>query len=383
MPPARPPVTSEVLRWAIEESGYSAEDLAVGLKLDAATVEAWITGDDGPTQGQFTKLAERLHRPKSIFFLPEPPTTGGVPPRLRSAVGRTTRRLSAAELLPVRRARRMQRLLSLLERDEHGEAVEMPRVTITSPADVAGARLRIWLGVTLQEQRDWSSGREAFNAWRDALERRGVVVMQLQLGSDGLRGFSLADDFAPLVAVNTRENPQARIFTLLHELAHVGSGTATSCLGEVGHGPGTDDVERWCEAVASAAVLPQDALRAAVQTAAVAVEPDFALVQELALEFNVSLRATAVAFIRSGLADDTLYADVEEAAPTADFDKGFGRGGGLRAPKRRLNEVGPRAAMTVLRAVSDHRLNELDARRYLRLGGAEIVELADEIGTLA
>jgi Zn-dependent peptidase ImmA (M78 family)/transcriptional regulator with XRE-family HTH domain len=376
-------VTSEVLKWAIEESGYSAEDLAASLKLDAATVEAWITGDDRPTQGQFTKLAERLHRPKSIFFLPEPPKTGGVPPRLRSAVGRTTRQLSAAELLHVRRARRMQRLLSLLERDEHGEAVEMPDVTVTSPADIAGARLRTWLRVTLQEQRDWSTAREAFDAWRHALERRGVVVMELQLGGDGLRGFSLADDFAPLVAVNTRENLQARIFTLLHELAHLGSGTGTSCLEDVMHGPGADEVERWCDGVASAAVLPQDALHAELQAAAVTAEPDFALVREIAAKFNVSLRATAVALIRSGLAADTLYADVEEAAPTADFDKGFGRAGSQRAPKRRLNEVGPRAAMAVLRALSDHRLNELEARRYLRLDGAEIVELADEIGTSA
>ena len=157
MLPARPPVTSEVLRWAIEESGYSAEDLAAGLKLDAATVEAWITGDDGPTQGQFTKLAERLHRPKSIFFLPEPPKTGGVPPRLRSAVGRTTRRLSAAELLPVRRARRMQRLLSLLERDEHGESVELPRVPITSPG-----------------RRRWRSAEDMARA--DAAGATGLVV---------------------------------------------------------------------------------------------------------------------------------------------------------------------------------------------------------------
>ena len=72
--------------------------------------------------------------------------------------------------------------------------------------------------------------------------------------------------------------------------------TGTSCLEEVqgDTGPVPTTVERWCEVVASAAVLPQfNALRAAVRTAAVAVEPDFALVQELASEFNVSLRATA------------------------------------------------------------------------------------------
>ena len=97
----------------------------------------------------------------------------------------------------------------------------------------------------------------------------------------------------------------------------------------------------------------------------------------------MSLRATAVALIRAGLADDTLYADVVMAAPTADFDKRPTRGRSPKAPKRRLNEVGPRAAKVVLRALSENRLNELDARRHLRLDGAEIGELADEIGALA
>ena len=383
MPPARPPVTSEVLKWAIEESGYSTADLAAGLKIDVATVEAWITGHDGPTQGQFTKVAKKLRRPKSIFFLPEPPTSGELPPRLRSTAGRTRRNLSAEELIEVRRARRMQRLLSLLEGDDRARHVAIPQITVGHSINDAGARLRAWLGLPLADQRSWSSPQDAFNAWRDAFERRRILVMQLQLGSDGLRGFSLGDDFAPLVAVNTRENPQARTFTLLHELAHLGSGTGTSCLEEAGHGPGADEVERWCEGVASAVVLPPDALRAAVRTATVAVEPDFALVQELSSEFNLSLRATAVALIRAGLADDTLYGDVVMAAPTADFDKRPTRGRSPKAPKRRLNEVGPRAARVVLTALSENRLNELDARRHLRLDGAEIGELADEIGALA
>ena len=379
MPRARPPVNPEVLKWAVEESGYSPEDLAASLNVDTVTVEEWIAGESGPTQGQFTSLARRLRRPKTIFFLPKPPETSGVPPELRSAVGRTRRQLSADELLWVRRARRMQRLLSLLERDQRLEAVTIPQLSLGQDASVAGAVVRTWLGVTVEEQLGWASPPEAFDAWRDASESRGVLVMQLQLGGGGLRGFSLADDYAPLVAVNTRENPQARTFTILHELAHLGSETATACLEGVSPSSDADAVERWCEGVASAALLPREALASEVR--ARVSPPDFALVEYIAARFNASLRATALGLIDAGLADSGLYAEVEEAAPTADYDKppGFG-GGGQAAPKQRLREVGPLAAGTVLAAMSSDRLSELDARRYLRLNGAELAELASDVG---
>ena len=202
--------------------------------------------------------------------------------------------------------------------------------------------------------------------------------MELQLGSDGLRGFALADEYAPLVAVNTHENIEARVFTLLHEVAHLASDTAKACLGIA---LDADRTERWCDEVASAAVLPRDTLRDAVEELSGSAEPDFEVVQALAERFKASLRATAVALIRAGLADSTLYSDVEEGAPTADLEKGFGRSPQpRRAPMQRLTEVGPRAARTVLAAMAGDRLNELEARRYLRLDGTELAELASEMG---
>ena len=375
MPRTRPPINHEVLRWAVDESGYSPEDIASHLGIGAAEVEGWLAGDGGPRQGQFTKIAKKLRRPKAIFYLPEPPPSG-TPPRLRRAVGTTQRELGADELLQVRRARRLQRLLGLLARDGGAAAVELPALTQGSDADAAGVRLRTWLGVTLDRQLGWNSPREAFEAWRDATETRGVAVMQLPLGNEGLRGFALTDAHAPLLAVNTRENMQARIFTMLHELAHLASATETACLAsswDAALG------ERWCNEVAGAAVLPIDALRSAVAEFGQAA-PDFGMVRTVAERFRVSLRATATALIRAGLAEPRLYGEVDSEAPTSDYDKeGFGRGG-QRAPRRRLLEAGPRAAGMVLGALENRRLSELEARRYLRLDGAELAALRSEAG---
>ena len=378
MPRARPPINPAVLKWAIDESGYSEQDVADSVDVDVTTLAEWVGGDGGPTQGQFTTLAGKLRRPKSIFFLPRPPEASGLPPALRRAVGRTQRELGATEILWVRRARRLQRLLSLLERDASAPRVAMPsRRTSDDPAG-AGAELRVWLGVTVEEQLGWASPREAFEAWREAAEVQGVIVMELQLGSEGLRGFALADDFAPVVAVNTHENVQARIFTVVHELAHLMSETAKACLEVTREAERT---ERWCDEVASAAVLPRNALREALEGLADTGQPDFEAVRELAERFNVSLRATAMALIRSGLGEADLYEDIEERAPAADFEKGFGRSREpRRAPRQRFTEVGPRAASSVLAAVQSGRLSELDARRHLRLDGPELADLANEIG---
>lgn len=124
-------------------------------------------------------------------------------------------------------------------------------------------------------------------------------------------------------------------------------------------------------------MLPINALRYAVAEFGQAV-PDFGMVRTIAERFRVSLRATATALIRAGLAEPRLYGEVEGEAPTSDYDKeGFGRGG-RRAPRLRLLEVGPRAAGMVLGAFEDRRLSELEARRYLRLDGTELSALMSE-----
>ena len=377
MPRARPPINPDVLKWAVDESGYLPEDLADSLEVAVPTFEAWTRGEESPTQGQFTKLARKLKRPKSIFFLPAPPEASGLPSALRRAVGRTERELAADELLWVRRANRLQRFVSLIERDRGAEPVAMPGFSIAVDSTRSGTGLRAWLGVTVQDQLEWRSERDALEEWRGAFERRGVLVMQMQLGDKGLRGFALADDYAPVVVANTRENPQARIFTLLHELAHLASRTETSCLQGVGTSTDADRVERWCESAAGSALLPREGLEVEMRSVRGPERPDFALVEHIATRFKASLRATAIALIDAGLAPGELYAEVDQAAPSSDFAKkaGFG-GGGQEAWRTRLREVGPRAANTVLAAMETSRVNELEARRYLNLDSTGLTELA-------
>lgn len=277
----------------------------------------------------------------------------------------------------MRRARRTQRLISLLASESGSSPIAIPPSTVQADPEDVGRTIREWLAVTLDQQRSWHSLKEAFNSWREHVEGQGVLVMQLRLGKEGLRGFSLEDEHAPLVAVSTAENLQARIFTLFHEIAHLSSNTGTACL--EGVVPALFDgssLERWCDRVASAVLIPRAALEEEFQVAAGGSDATVDVAQHLAETFSVSLRALAVALIQAGLASGELYAAIEERFPASDYSKGFGRGTGQRAPQQRLIEVGPRAASVILGAVADSRLSEREARQYLRLDGTELSELA-------
>jgi Zn-dependent peptidase ImmA (M78 family) len=377
------PINPAVLAWAMDDGGYTPDRLADGLgkTATAATVKTWIDGSKSPTEQQLKKLAGLLKRPVALFYLPSAPEAAGVPPNLRSAQGEDIRGLDPDELRLLRRARREQRLFRWLLTQNGADSVLLPRLAVGQEPVTAGEVLRTWTGVSIAEQVKARTPKPAFDRWRHALEARGVLVFQLSLGKGRLRGFSLADEVAPVIAVNTAENLQARTFTLFHELAHLAARTEAACGSLAVAGESGLKTERWCEEVSSATLIPEAELLTIVKRlTANGRQPaqPVDLARAAADRLHVSLRAAAVAMIRAQLLPRSAYAQVEAAAPLADYDKGFARsaGGGQRAPEARVRELGTKPALMVLDAVHRNVLTERDARRYLRLDGAEVSDLA-------
>jgi Zn-dependent peptidase ImmA (M78 family) len=251
----------------------------------------------------------------------------------------------------------------------------MPRLSAGDEPVEAGRVIRQWASVPVAMQLDeWKTSKDAVDGWRAALERRGVLVLFLQLQED-LRGFSLADNLAPVIAVNTAENNEARSFSMFHELSHLASGTESSCSESARHARSDYALERWCEEVASSVLLPRIAITLYLRSLRYVPEDEFELVGTVAAAFKTSLRATALALIRLRLVSGDVYYEVQERAPILDRDKGFGRGGGQKAPQRRIREYGRRALTIVLDAFDSDQLTERDVRDYLRLDGDEIDDL--------
>lgn len=371
------PITAQVLTWTREEAGLTQVELAERARLTPESIQAWEAAESRPTKGQFNSLVRVLKRPSALFFLPEPPIEAGMPTSLRSAPGLGNHKLGPQEARQIRWARRIQELTSWVLRDEGSPEANLRRYGPSqNPVGIAALE-RSRSGVPTDAQLAWRSASEAFRSWREYLEEQGVLVMQLTMGKNNIRGFGAWDDYAPLVAVNTAYHPTARIFTLFHEVAHLLTRTDAACQSFVFPDRRDQSVERWCERFAAAFLLPEDGLRKVAEGYGVTVaspttRPDTARL--IANRFSVSTRATAIRLQEVGLAEPSLYAAVAAQLAGRDWNVSGG-GGGQPASEKRIGQFGRRLPGTLFAAADRGRLTTRDLADHLQLKTGQLDDM--------
>lgn len=374
MPARAPsPVTPSVLSWALKEDGASDAEMALRAKASADQVRRWRQGIDSPSRGELTRLAAALHRPRALFFLAEPPAQADLPTRFRHAPG-GSRRVSPVARQAIRRARRVQDAVAWSRRDDGEQPIDVPQENAETDPAISAAKIRKWLNLSLDEQRKWPDDRAAFWAWREAIERAGLLVFRLSVSGDDIRGFSAWDDQAPMLAVNTARSwtERMRIFTLGHELGHLVRRTDAACfdvLDPHGHDPA---VERWCEQFAAAVLLPEAEVRRQFQLRGSA--PTIETVRAIADGLRVSLRAVALRLVDLGLAGAELYTAVDMLATPK---RRSGGGGGDPRALIRLRQYGQPTADALLRATRDGHLTELEVTDVLRITVPDLRQLVE------
>jgi Zn-dependent peptidase ImmA (M78 family)/transcriptional regulator with XRE-family HTH domain len=373
------PITPSVLAWAIRESGYSTADIAHRLNVPVEIVDTWATGDGQPTLTQFRKLAALLKRTPATFLLPRVPEQPRPAVEFRGPPGTERRALDPQERRYLREASRVQRVLSWVLGEVGEDLHPMPQSRIGADIDAVGGETRRRLAITKDQQLAWRNFAEALQAWRTALEGSGVLVFLLPLGRDGCRGFSLWDDRAPLIAVNTWWNTEARMFTLFHEYGHLLTRTNSACLEDGRRARGVlgaqyDPTERWCERFAAAVLMPGPRVDRVLQELGWRQGRPLHLtvVQSLARRFKVSLRAATLRLIERRVATWDLY----NAIPALSDQKRGGGGGRGRVRRQiRQDQYGMRAAHLFLTALDHDLMTRDDILSYLDIPDTELDEL--------
>jgi Zn-dependent peptidase ImmA (M78 family)/transcriptional regulator with XRE-family HTH domain len=371
------PVKPAVLRWAMAEDGRPAAEIAERIGVALTDIEAWLGGDDSPTQGQLSKLADALGRSRASLLLPEPPAAATTPTAFRRAMG-SGNETSAKARKAVRESRQIQKALSWIRRNQ--PPVDLPLLSFSGRPAEAAAEARQWVGVSVEDQFSWRTDSIALREWRAALDARGVFVFALQIGTDEIRGFSDWDDYAPVIGINTSGiNPAARIFSIAHELAHLACREDATCE-EIGvTGVLQSRIETWCESFASSFLMPSEAVREVITTqferaATKDVQPsDIDQVKLVMRRFWVSARAAALRLENLELAPKGLYGRVNSIF----VPKPRGRSGTPVSPPRavaRVRQYGPEVIEAVMNSLPPR-----DALRVLRIDALDARRLAEEV----
>ncbi len=253
-------VKPELLEWARKSARLDRAQAAHKAQLREPQLAAWEAGQGQPTISQLRKLARVYRRPLAVFYLPrEPRSFDALHDFRRFPEGRPA--TQTPELAyEIRRAWYRREVALDLYRELVGEDPKpfALSASLEEDAEDVAVRLREALGLGRDEAGQWRSGYDALNRWRSALEDLEVLVFQAEdVAVSEMRGFSISQTLLPVIAVNLRDAVSARVFSMLHEAAHLmlHDGGLCDVLDETSREQ--ERIEVFCNRVAGAVLVPR------------------------------------------------------------------------------------------------------------------------------
>lgn len=261
-------VKKELLAWARDRAKVSVDEAAKAAGVTVERILGWEAGEGLPTLAQLRSLAEKYNFPLAIFYLPEPPLDFAPLRDFRRLPNEPERMVSANLAYHIRAAheRREVALELLQDLGESSKPVSL-KASLNDDPESLGRAIRDFLGVDDQVQSKWAS--KAFDFWRRRLEEHGVLVFVVSgphrsVELSEMRGFAIAKSELPTIVINGRDYSQGgKAFTLLHEFCHILLGESAISNGagdDASLAPDERRIERFCDAVAAAVLMPRDVI---------------------------------------------------------------------------------------------------------------------------
>lgn len=256
-------IKPEIIRWAVDRSGLSLGDFK-------AEVKAWIDGEKLPTFPKLEAFARQAMVPFGYLFLEEPPDESITMPDYRTLGDAGVKRPSPNLLATIRDMQRRQDWMrEYLVDAGNGKLPFVGSAKLGDLIESVVESIRNVLGLADDWARVHKNWEDAQRHLIRAIEIAGVLVFvngivanntRRKLDPEEFRGFVLSDPYAPLIFVNGSDSLSARMFTLVHELAHIWLGE-NALINMLDLEPGDAKIEKFCNAIAAEFLVPEVALR--------------------------------------------------------------------------------------------------------------------------
>jgi len=377
-------ISPQILQWACVRAHVPPSVLAEKVSKKAPL---WLSGEAKPTFLQAQKVSKILHIPFGYLFLSEPPEESMPLPDLRTVGDVGIGEISVDLREVIQDAQRKQAWYK--EYAVRQGLEQLPFVGEFSnqdnPLEVAQV-ISQTLGINDELRRRSGNNWESFlTLLVEKAEDAGILMMHSgivgsnthrALNVNEFRGFAISDPIAPLVFLNWKDAKAARIFTLIHELAHLWigqSGISDLALHEETNNINLDS-ERFCNAVAAEVLVPETSFREYWNTNASIADNAYTLVRHYCVSSVViGRRAYELGFVNW---DEYLEFYQEEAKQWKKTQTASGGGDYYVTARTRL---GKRFATAVVNSVQQGSLLFRDAGHLLGIKPVNIPNLAKEL----
>lgn len=229
-------------------------------------LESWYQGEKKPTFNQVEKVSKATGIPFGYFFLQAPPNEDTSLIEFRTVD-------SAALNIPSRN------LMDTMH--DMGQVQEWVRDYLisesASPLSFVGElksqsncflfaqRVRELLDINTDWYTNCRSPEESFNFIRTAISNIGTIIMMSgivgnnthrPLNISEFRAFAMIDEYAPLVFINSNDSINGKLFSLLHEFAHICLGENSLFNDRESTGTQVKRTEKLCNVVAAEILVP-------------------------------------------------------------------------------------------------------------------------------
>lgn len=262
---SRVTIKPEMLNWACERSGQSAET----MRKRFPKFDLWNRGEASPTLKQLENFAKVTYTPIGFLFLQKPPIETVPIPDFRT-VGSEYVHPSPDLLDTVYICQQRQEWYREFARSTGENPLPfVGSVNQTNNIEKIAESIRHALGFDIEERRQMPTWTDALRRFIEQADALGILIMvsgvvgsnnRRKLDPQEFRGFALADNLAPLVFINGSDTKAAQMFTLAHELAHIWIGQSAVSDAQAVQIP-ENQIERWCNMVAAELLVPLSALR--------------------------------------------------------------------------------------------------------------------------
>lgn len=311
-------VSKEILNWIVAQ--IQIDELPNQI---VEYLNLWISEVKSPTFNQIEKVSKATSIPLGYFFLQTPPVED----------------LSLVEYRTIDSIELHNPSRNLIDTMHNMDQVQewMRNHLISEGAsplqfvgcmkseenyDIFSQKVRDLLGIQLEWQKSVQSAEDAFKIIREQISNIGVVVMMSgivennthrPLSTEEFRAFSIVDDYAPLIFINSNDSVNGKLFSLLHEFAHICIGENSLFNDRYNTGKQIKGNETICNAVAAEILVPQK-LFIKEWSSAIKEETAESAIETLARRFKSGITVIARKAYDNNFIDRNLYYKIAQRA---------------------------------------------------------------------
>ncbi len=254
-------ISPEILNWVMSQIQPETLNCQIVKYL-----ESWHYGEKMPTFNQVEKVSKATGIPLGYFFLQTPPIEDVSLIEFRTVDSASLGTPSRNLMDTMHDMGQIQDWVRDYLISEGGSPLTFVGELKTQLNTMKFAqRVREILGI----KRDWytacKTAAESFNFIRTAMSNAGTIVMMSgivgnnthrSLDIDEFRAFAVVDEYAPLIFINSNDSTNGKLFSLLHEFAHLCIGENSLFNDRDGTGTQVKTTETLCNAVAAEILVP-------------------------------------------------------------------------------------------------------------------------------